>query len=396
MASAKILYFTHKELKDGSHPIVLQVIHNRERRLISLGHSVQKSLWDYDNNLPSKKHPNYRGLKTLMLDKLSQAEKVILDLDDKNKPYTLEDVVSQLKVDKKSKYVFKYTEDLVSKMTKAGSIGNARVYENALSVFKKYRKEKDLEFNDLSYKVLQDFIDYLKGEGCKTNTISVYLRTLRAIYNRAIKEKAAQEALYPFKKLKIKSEKTRKRAISKEDINKIRELDLEEESELDKARDYFLFSFNMRGMNFVDMAYLQVKDIVDGRVNYSRQKTKQKFSIKITDEAWKIINKYSDLEDKDSYIFPILRRRGKEFLDYRNALRLTNKKLKIIGENAGSSIPISTYVSRHAWATIAKRLGTPTAVISEGLGHDSELTTQIYLDSFGSEVLDDANEEITK
>ena len=292
MASAKIVYFTHKTLKDGSHPIVLQVIHNRERRLISLGHSVQKSLWDHDKNLPTNKHPNYRNLKTLILDKLSRAEKIILELDDEGNPYTVDDIVSKIQVDKRSKQLFQYTEDLIKRMTKSGSTGNARVYENALNVFKKYRNDKDIEFNALTYKVLQDFLDYLKGEGCKTNTISVYLRTLRAIYNRAIKEKAAQEALYPFKKLTIKSEKTQKRAISKDDINKIRELELEEGSELDKARDYFLFSFNTRGMNFVDMAYLKVKDITDERIHYARQKTKQKFSIKITDEAWAIIKKY--------------------------------------------------------------------------------------------------------
>ena len=152
----------------------------------------------------------------------------------------------------------------------------------------------------------------------------------------------------------------------------------------------------MRGMSFIDIAFLKVMDIVNGRVLYSRKKTGQKFSIKITREAKSIIEKYSDQKYPDSYIFHIIKRRKKEFLDYRNAMRLTNKKLKKIGEKAEIKIPLTMYVARHSWATIAKRSGIPTAVISEGMGHDSELTTQIYLDSFESSVLDEANEQITK
>jgi integrase len=149
-------------------------------------------------------------------------------------------------------------------------------------------------------------------------------------------------------------------------------------------------------MSFIDIAYLRVGDIHKERIVYSRRKTGQKFSIKLTDEAWAIIRKYNDLNDKDSYIFPILSRSQKEYLDYRNAMRLTNKKLKTIGQMIDCSIPLSTYVSRHSWATIGKRAGLSTSIISEGLGHDSEKTTQIYLDSFEDDVLDNANELITR
>ena len=130
-------------------------------------------------------------------------------------------------------------------------------------------------------------------------------------------------------------------------------------------------------------------------MQYARKKTNQKFSIKITPEAESIIKKHSYSTDPNSFIFQIIDRKGQEYLDYRNALRLTNKKLRLIGQMAKCSIPLSTYVSRHSWATIAKRAGVSTAIISEGLGHDSEKTTQIYLDSFENKVLDDANELIT-
>lgn len=147
-------------------------------------------------------------------------------------------------------------------------------------------------------------------------------------------------------------------------------------------------------MSFIDLSFLKIRDISEGRLQYARKKTNQKFSIKITPEAENIIKKYSYSSDPNSFIFQIIDRKGQEYLDYKNALRLTNKKLKIIGEMAKCSIRVSTYVSRHSWATIAKRAGVSTAIISEGLGHDSEKTTQIYLDSFENKVLDDANEII--
>lgn len=396
MASAKIFLFKHKKLKNGSHPVVLQIIKDGQRKLISLGHSAYVNQWDFEKEMPNKKYSNFKDLKILIRDKINQAEKKIIQLDDQDEPYSVEELVDALNIKKTSKSVFLYTENLIKRMEKSGSIGNARVYQNTLNVFKKYSNDRDLKFNSLTTRVVNGFIEYLSTKGNKKNSISVHFRTLRAIYNKAIQEKAAQEALYPFNKIKVKTESTLKRAITKEKINEIRKLKLSNKSELDKARDYFLFSFNMRGMSFVDIAELKVRAILDDRVAYSRKKTRQKFNIKITREAKSIIEKYSDQKDPDSYIFPIIKRRKKEFLDYRNAMRLTNKKLKKIGEKAKIKTPLTMYVARHSWATIAKRSGIPTAVISEGMGHDSELTTQIYLDSFESSVLDEANEQITK
>lgn len=394
MASAKIILFTHKELKDGSYPIVLQLIKDRKRKLISLHKSSTIEQWDEEENTPNKKHPNFRDLTLLVQKKLYLANKAINELEDKDIPYSIDDIIDKLESDKSSKSVFNFTDNFIKRLEKIGKLGNASIYTTLLNAFKKFRKDQDLTFNQLNYRVVKDFEEYLQEKKIKPNTISLYLRTLRAVYNYAIKDKAAQQAIYPFKEIRIRSEITSKRALTREDITKIRKLKLTEGGELDRARDYFLFSFNMRGMSFVDMAFLKNKNIVESRLQYSRQKTGQKLSIKITPEAQKIIDKYSYSTDSDSYIFKIIQRKGHEYLDYRNALRLTNKKIKVVGTMAKCSIPVSTYVSRHSWATIAKRSGIPTAVISEGLGHDSEKTTQIYLDSFENKVLDDANELI--
>ncbi len=194
----------------------------------------------------------------------------------------------------------------------------------------------------------------------------------------------------------IRKEKTVKRAIYRENIAAVRDLDLASLPRLKVARDIFLFSFYMRGMSFKDIVFLKVGNIVGDRIYYSRQKTAQKLNVKLTEKAWELIRKYSTLKGSDAYIFPMILRPGvREFAQYRNAYRKINTYLKRVGSLAGIEMPLTTYVARHSWASIAKRSGIPVSVISEGLGHDSEKTTQIYLDSFENSVLDAANEVIT-
>ena len=394
MASAKIILFEHKTLKDGTHPVVLQIIKGRKRKIISYGKSLPTQ-WNYDENLPNKKHPDQKSLSKLLLRKRYDALKVINEYEENGEPYTITDIANKLKILSSNISVFSYFDELIKRLEQNDKEGNSKVYINTRNVFKSFRANKDLEFKDLDYSVVKGFTVYLEKKGSRPNTVSIHLRTLRAVFNSAIKENLIPETFYPFKKIKIKSEKTIKRALTTEDINKIRKLDLGADKELKKARDYFLFGFNMRGMSFVDIAFLKGKNIKGGRVEYTRKKTGQNLSIKLTNEAIAIIEKYYDQSRPDSYIFPIIKRSDSAFLDYRNAMRLTNKKLKIIEKKIDSPITLTTYVSRHTWATIAKRKGYSTSIISDGLGHDSEKTTQIYLDSFEKGILDDANEDIT-
>jgi integrase len=396
MSSVKVMLYKFKEKSNGSQAVVMQIIKDRHKKVLFLGHYVKPEHWDYEADLPTSKHPNSVRLKNVIRGKLNETEKIILDLEDRKKPFTVEDIVNKLNASESSEMTFPFWEGIIAKLKLQGMIGNSTIYNHCLDVFKEFREEKDISLKHIDLKLLENFKDFLIERGCKVNTISIHLRTLRAVYNRAIKEKAVNEELYPFKNFKISTEKTKKRAIRKEDIDKIIKLDLSKRPDLDYARDLFLFSFYLRGISYIDIAFLSVSNIFGERINYTRKKTRQKFSIKITDQAFAIIKKYNNLEDKKSYIFPILKREGEEYLDYRNAMRLTNKKLEKLSIMAKLAEPISTYTARHSWATIAKRSGIPTAIISEGLGHDSEETTQIYLDSFENEVLDKANELITK
>lgn len=402
MASLKVYLRKDKTNNKGQHPVVIQILHNRRKKIISLKHYLSPDEWDPTKELAIEKSPSKEQkiyllkLNQTITKRTGEIKQAIIELDEKGISYTVDMILSHNTKRYSNISFYTFTEDLISRLENQGKRGNARSIKQALNVFKSYRNDKDLSFEEFNYKILIDFEESLIKKGNKTNTVFTYTRKLKAIYNKAIKEGIVKEEFYPFKNYHIKNEKTTKRAIIKDDVSAIKNLDLSNNLELDKARDYFLFSFYTRGMTFVDIANLKVKNISSDRLTYSRSKTNQKFTIKLTTQCLSIIEKYNDLSDKESFLFPIiLNSDGDKYTQYLNAMRLTNKKLKTIGKMLDLSIPLTTYVSRHSWATIAKRSGIPTAIISEGLGHETERTTQIYLDSFENQVLDDANDLIT-
>lgn len=172
-------------------------------------------------------------------------------------------------------------------------------------------------------------------------------------------------------------------------------MDLSNFSELDYARDIFMLSFFMRGMSFIDMAYLKKTDLKNGYINYRRRKTGQLLTIAWTREMQSIIDKYP--ENPTPYLFPIIRTEGiNERYAYRNASYNVNHSLKRISAKLGLQIPLTMYVARHSWASVAKSKGIPLSVISEGMGHNSESTTRIYLASLDTSVIDRANALIIK
>lgn len=406
MASVKVKLKEDLLMKDGSKAITLQVIYNRRKKVFHLGFSTTDDQWDEEKHVPNNKHPEYKLIRSRIKNDVLYLKTIIADFENKHQPFDLKDVEKIYRNKTGTTSFVSYCNQIINTFKSAGKLGNASVYQSCLDSVKEFNGDKDILLVGINYNFVNKYRSFLerketvifKGtekerkKKLTVNGISFYLRTLRAILNRAIREGLIDELSYPFKNITIKSQITRKRAVNKDVIKLVEDLKVGKELQLYK--DLFMFSFYNRGMNFVDMAYLKVSNIVNGRIEYTRQKTGQQFSIKITDKAKSIIDRYNDLSNAESYIFPIIYRKDKEYLDYRNAMRLMNKKLKKISTILKLDTPLTTYVSRHSWATIAKRSGITTAVISEGLGHESEETTQVYLDSFENDVLDKANELI--
>lgn len=291
-----------------------------------------------------------------------------------------------------SVFNFIYTQALHKKQL--GKIRSSETYRATLNSFMNFRKGADLTFGMINSELMESYEAALQRRGVSRNTSSFYLRILRTNYKLAV-EKGLTEDRKPFKHVYCGMDKTMKRSISLANIKKIKKLDLSQAATLDFARDMFIFSFCTRGMSFIDMAYLKKKDLRNGELIYRRKKTGQLLTVEWTRQMQDILCKYPP--NSTQYLLPIITREdGNERRQYQNQMLKVNRKLKNVAALAGLSVPLSMYYSRHSWATIARGKNIPLSVISEGLGHDSETTTQIYLDSIKSDEVDKANRKILK
>ncbi len=270
----------------------------------------------------------------------------------------------------------------------------AERYSTVLRSLMSFMGNKDVKVRDIDSGLLAGYESFLRSRGLCKNTTSFYMRNLRAIYNRAV-EAGLTEQRNPFKHVYTGIDKTVKRAVPLSVIRKIKEMDLDSKPSLDYARDIFMFSFYTRGMSFIDIAYLRKKDLKGGILTYRRKKTNQVLFVKWEKPMQEIIDKYSDYAGP--YLLPIIKNsRLDERRQYRNAEHLVNEKLKIIGQSLGLAAPLTSYVARHAWASIARSKNVSISTISEALGHDSENTTLIYVSSLDTSLVDKANSLIIK
>lgn len=248
-------------------------------------------------------------------------------------------------------------------------------------------KDGELFFEDITGELLVLFEKDMKSRYLSPNTTSFYMRILRSHYHQGIDEGLYFSFSDPFRTVFTGVCRTRKRALTSEELVKINQIELPRR--LCFARDIFMFSFYARGMSFVDIAYLKRENIVKGEIRYCRRKTGQLIRIRIEPCIQNIIDKYSNDMSSD-YVFPILEKRLKS-VKYNTSLKNLNNSLLKISELLSLDPPVTTYVARHTWATMARRGGVPVSTISECMGHTSEKTTQIYLSSIEQKSIDDAN-----
>ena len=389
--------------KDGSYKIILQIIVNRKNTSIVTDYSVPESDWDTKNRRirnSSKVAGNIARINNILGKQRTDAMDKLTALSDGGLINTLPITEIRSRIASKSDTVtvFEMFDKIIGELKAIGNIGNANAYFNAKRSITNFTKEKDLPFSHLTFAWLKKYEQYyFSKDGNSINGFSTYLRSIRAVYNRAIKEGAAKKDDYPFQHYKIVTEKTAKRALKEEHIEAIRNFDPGKGKRLALSKDMFLISFHLVGISFADLASLKMSDMHDGRITYKRKKTKQLINLKITPKLQEILNKYIKGKKPDNYIFSIIKRDTPDLInkDIRWAMKRHNKALKVIAEKCEITENITSYWSRHSWATIAKRKGVSTAVISESMGHTTEKITQVYLDSFEAETIDAANELVT-
>jgi integrase/recombinase XerD len=391
MANVKTILDTRRIKSDGTYNIIYRITHFKKVYTINSSFSIPKSLWNNNKNEVSETHPNAKLINIKLFEEHYRIQHALLLMDDKFTMDKLKSILKGKPIDEAPENFELFANKVIQQMFDANRTGNAIVYQNAVNRLIKYCN-KDISFIDLNYKLLDNFIHHLKTSGLKQNSIGNYLRSIRAIYNKAIKLKVVDRLHYPFYDITIKSEKTPKRAIFKQELQKVAHIPLEENSTAWRSLNCFLLSFYLRGISFTDLAYLKHSNIIDGRVEYKRRKTHKYYSVKLFVPAETIINKF--YTEDNSYLLPVLRNdvledslEAKKIIS--QWIKTTNKYLKRLSIQADISSSITTYTSRHSFATIAKRLGYSNELIAEALGHEfGNKVTNIYLDTFDTEVLD--------
>lgn len=397
MASVKVK-FRPSTVNGREGTLYYQVIHNRVVRQINTEYKLFVSEWDRHSETVVLHHISTGQERNNYL--LSIGSHIKRDKDRLNKiihalsqsgTFVTDDIVMRFHDNRQELSFNAYISQQIARLKRLGKIRTSETYTAALRRFSGFMNDKEGLFDQLNADLFAEY-EALKSRGNTPNTISFYMRILKAVYNRAV-EDGLTEQRHLFKSVYTGVEKTMKRALSLNDIRCIKGLDLSLKPNLDYARDMFLFCFYTRGMSFIDMAYLKKKDLQNGILSYRRRKTGQQLFIKWEKCMQGILDKYPINETE--YLLPIITQRDTDYRkQYTNELHLVNHLLKKIGKQLDLPIPLTMYVGRHSWASVAKSRNVPISVISEGMGHDSENTTQIYLASLDTTVVDKANKKI--
>ena len=401
MASVKVKFRPSSvNGKEGS--IYYQVIHNRAVRQIKTDCRIFESEWNGKTSavavpaLASNERKSYlQSVASRIEWDVKRLTTIISLLEKGNKSYTVDDILMKFNRQSDGQSLFLFMQGIIGQLKRLNRIRTSETYSAALASFMKFRDGQDILLCEIDSDTVMLYEAWLKANGNCPNTTSFYMRILRAVYNRAV-EKELTEQRHPFKYVYTGIDKTVKRAVPLKAIKRIKELDLTLKPHLDYARDMFLFSFYTRGMSFIDMAYLKKSDLKNGILTYRRRKTGQQLTIKWEKCMEEIVTKYED-RSATQYMLPIITSPfANERVQYRNALYRVNTALKEVARLVNISIPLTMYCARHGWANIAKSKNIPLSVISEGMGHDSEETTRIYLASLDTSVVDRANSLILK
>ena len=402
-ATVEVVCYKSKPLKDGTFPLMLRVTKDRKRKYVSLGLSLHEKFWDFEKGKPKRNCPNKEQIERLIAAKTAEYNDLIVEMTAQQREYTVETLVSHFHNQVRCATVVELYDKLIDDMKRGGKLGNAGVYKYSRTSLLKFTGQRlQIPFSDIDAVWLRRYENWLRTSDCGDTTISQLFRTLRSVFNKAVELQLVKRDYYPFDAYKVSKfdTRTKKRAITKEDVRKVIALDLSQGYPSERlARDIFVFSYFGAGINFADVALLKYGNVRDGRVQYVRKKTGKPINFLLTEEMRNIIVKYQRQGQTDEdYIFPILDRRVHRTEQQRydrthKVLTNTNRWLRKIGQRVGIE-HLTTYVARHTFATVLKRSGVNIAIISESLGHSDLSTTQIYLDSFENSQIDAAMQNL--
>jgi site-specific recombinase XerD len=402
--STKLILRYNKILSNDEHPIMLRITINRQSQFVTTKKSSSVENWDEKAQSVRKSHPDHRTINPLLKSINSKIDLILLNAGEEQGIVSFDDVkniVLRMTVtdrDIKSQNLLEYFDTVINRLKEQDRLGYAETFDSTKKCLKRFTGNRDYPFLNIQLSFLNKFEGDLLKRNCAATTRSVYFRTFRTLWKMAIKDKVCPEKHYPFKDFsfaKYNNPRTKKRAITKPQIDLIADIKIgADQDTLINSRNYFLFSFYCRGLNFTDLAELKWGNICEGELSYTRAKTGEDFRFKLHDQALRIIEHYKNLDGNSDagYIFPILYKRHDtpKAIRFRKQkiLKRVNSDIKELAKSVGIERTVTTYVARHSYASILRSNGVSKEIIGQTMGHDSLKTTDIYLDDIGDPVLD--------
>lgn len=386
------IYFdTRKEKTDGTYPVKLRVTHLRKKRMYALKLSFTKEMYEKIISKP-------RGEALKWKNTLNAIESKAVEKANGISPFGFDEFEAAMfstKI-KLTTDIFGYFQNHIAILTTNEKFGNRDCYSASYNSLKKFWDKKELHFQQITPDFLNKYETYMLKEGKSLNTISIYLRCVKKLYNDAIEKGNITNKAYPFGKSKysVPNSQGKKRPLSKEEIQMFFNYEPKPNTGEGYAKDIFIFSYLCNGMNITDILHLKRSMLETDRFRFVRTKTKsttktnQKFiEVVLHKEAITIIAKYKDAGN--DYIFPSLSGLN-TMIELRNKVRQTtktiNKYLKRIAVNLGIEKEVTTYFARHTFANVMLNAGASMEFLQESLGHANPTTTQEYLSGFDFEI----------
>ena len=399
MTTVDVVCYKYKPLKTGELPLKIRVCKDRKTRYINLGVSTKAEYWDFEKNQPKSNCPDREMLEKLIANKISEVKSKIVELKSEDKEFSASTLVEKVSHPTNTITVGELFKQHIHCLEEEKRTGYRLSIQQTYNSLIKFNKHLDIPFSEMDCNWLRRYETWLRKQGKSENTIGIRFRNIRLIFNLAINMRLLKPENYPFKQLKVSKlhQETAKRALTKMEILSVVNYNITGKDFYCKlAVHLFTFSYFMGGINFVDMAYLTGKNIVNNRLIYNRRKTSKLINLPMQERAIVVLKEYK--KSNEPYLFPILSSKHKTEQQRLNRLHKVitkvNKALKSIGEELQIPIKLTTYVARHSYATVLKRAGVATTIISESLGHSSEKVTQIYLDGFENSQIDKAMENL--
>ena len=371
--------------------IFYQVTHRRATQQITTNIRLHPNEWDASRESVALSITDRSIIQNRIDSDISLLKRIVKDLDNSGVNYSVGDIIKRYKSPECHVLVLDFMQNQIRLLRNANRLGTALNYEKTMKNFAEFLGGVNLPFSAMTEQLIADYNAFLVQRGMVRNSISFYMRIMRAVYNKAVRQKLVEQS-HPFTEVYTGIDRTRKRAVSESVISQLYKLKLAEGTPLAIARDIFIFSYCTRGMAFVDIAYLKKENIQNGVICYARRKTGQLLSVRIEPSIQRIIERYASA--LSPYVFPILTstETQQSYEEYQVAINNHNRLLRRLSKMLPTGCKLTSYTSRHSWATAARNHNVPISVISAGMGHTSEQTTQIYLTMLENSVIDDANQ----